>query len=101
MIQVSIDEEALKTLYLEKVEERLKELESTVFFMNSKQLQAYLGMSWNTITTCLMADEDFPKIRLGAKWLFPTKEVSDYMKIYYERVRDNGGDILKYRRPGQ
>lgn len=101
MIQVSIDENQLKALYLEKVEERMKEIEQTVFFMNSKQLQTYLGMSWNTITTCLMVDEDFPKVRLGNQWRFPSHEVKVYMENYYEEVRRNGGNILEYRRPSQ
>ncbi|WHX25137.1 helix-turn-helix domain-containing protein [Virgibacillus halodenitrificans] len=98
MIHFEIDEEQLKDLYLEKVEEKLEELEAEVFFMNSKQLSAYLNMSWNTIVEHLLYEDDFPSIRLGSKWLFNRKEVKAYMEKYYEAVRNNGGDILRYKR---
>ena len=98
LITLKIDEEELKELYLQRVEEHLKELETDVFFMNSKQLSAYLNMSWKTIVTHFLYEEDFPKVRLGAKWLFNKKEVQEYMDKYYVEVRSNGGDFLRYKR---
>lgn len=98
MISFEIDQELLKELYLQKVEEHLQEIEMEVFFMDSKQLATYLNMSWNTIVSHLLYDEKFPKVRLGSKWLFNRKEVQEFMKKYYVEVRNNGGDILKYKR---
>jgi len=98
MINIQVDQEKIKELYLQKIDERLRELESEVFFMNSKQLAAYLNMSWNSIVTHILSDEEFPKIRLGSKWLFHKKEVSNYMEKYYDEVRKNGGDILTFKR---
>ncbi|WP_057915811.1 MULTISPECIES: helix-turn-helix domain-containing protein [Peribacillus] len=98
MISFEIDQELLKALYIQKVEEHLREIEQEVFFMDSKQLATYLNMSWNTIVSNLLYDEDFPKVRLGSKWLFNRKEVQEFMKAYYVEVRNNGGDILKYKR---
>lgn len=100
MITFEINQEELKELYLQKIEEHIQELESEVFFMNTKQLASYLNMSWNTIVTNLLYDEEFPKVRLGSKWLFNKEEVQKYMKKYYFEVCDNGGDILKYKRRG-
>ncbi|PAL05263.1 helix-turn-helix domain-containing protein [Peribacillus simplex] len=100
MINFEIDKEQLRELYLQKVEERLEALESEVFFMNSRQLAAYLNMSWNTICENLLYDQEFPSLRLGSKWLFNKKEVQMYMDKYYIEVRNNGGDILKYKRRG-
>jgi excisionase family DNA binding protein len=98
MINFEIDQELLKELYLRKVEEHLQEIEMEVFFMDSKQLATYLNMSWNTIVSHLLYDEKFPKVRLGSKWLFNRIEVQEFMKKYYVEVRNNGGDILKYKR---
>jgi excisionase family DNA binding protein len=98
MINFEIDQELLKELYLQKVEEHLQEIEMEVFFMDSKQLATYLNMSWNTIVSHLLYDEKFPKVRLGSKWLFNRKEVQEFMEKYYLEVRNNGGDILKYKR---
>lgn len=98
MIQVQIDELQLKAMYLEKLEERLKEIEETVFFMNSKQLTAYLNMSWASVEKHMLHDEEFGAIRLGQKWLFHKKTVDEYMNRFYRAVRDSGGDIQKYVR---
>ena len=97
MINIEVDQEKLKELYLQKIDEHLQELESDVFFMNSKQLATYLNMSWNTIVTHLLYDEEFPKIRLGSKWLFHKKEVGKYMEKYYIEVRKSGRDINSYK----
>jgi len=45
LITIEVDQEKLKELYLQKIDEHLQELESEVFFMNSKQLAKYLNMS--------------------------------------------------------
>ncbi|WP_210471674.1 helix-turn-helix domain-containing protein [Sporosarcina sp. 6E9] len=100
MIVLEIDQKQLKDLYLQKVEEKLKELESEVFFMNSKQLCGYLNMSWNTIVDSFLYDDEFPSLRVGTKWLFNKKEVQKYMEKYYEELKYNGKDILKYQRKG-
>lgn len=98
MIQVNINEEELKEIYIKMVEERLTEIEGETFFLNSAQLKKYVGMSWNPIQLHLMSDPDFPAIRLGNKWLFPRNEVEQYMKKYYQAVRDSGGEITKFKR---
>ncbi|WP_203332624.1 helix-turn-helix domain-containing protein [Planococcus beigongshangi] len=100
MIQVQIDESQLKALYLEQLDKRMKEIEGEVFFMSSKELCRFVGMSWPLVSAHLISDYDFPKIRMGNKWLFPKREVAEYMQKYYEAVRDNGGDIKTYKKKG-
>ena len=56
MITIEVDQEKLKDLYQQKIDEHLQELESKVFFMNSKQLPTYLNMSWNRIVTRSLHD---------------------------------------------
>lgn len=96
MIQIDFDQARLEELAKEALAERMKEIENDVFFMDSKQLQKFVGMSWNSITFHLLSDPTFPKLRLGSKWLFPRQEVESYMHKYYAAVRDGGGDIKKY-----
>ncbi|MGO1059341.1 hypothetical protein ACTL32_09465 [Planococcus sp. FY231025] len=97
MIQVSIDEKALEELYLQKVEERLNQLESHLFYMNSKQLQNYMNVSWSTIEKHFLYDEKFGAIRLGSRWLFNKKIVDEYLENHYWQVRQNGGDMLSWK----
>ncbi|MBE1557008.1 DNA-binding protein [Sporosarcina limicola] len=96
MIQIEINQDQLERLYLQKVEERLNEIESKHYFMDSKQLTTYLNMSWPTVVKHFLYEEEFGAIRLGSKWLFNRKEVDKYMDKFYKAVRDSGGDIQKY-----
>lgn len=96
MIQVQINEEELKALYLQRLDERLKEIEQDVFFMNSAQLQKYLNMSWSTIEKLFLHDPEFGATRLGSRWLFHKETVKSYMEKRYEAVRSSSGDFLKH-----
>lgn len=98
MFQIQIDENALKQLYLSKIEERLQAIEQEVFYFSSKELCRYLGMSWNTIVNNLLIDESFPHIRVGNRWLFPVEDVKLYMKKHTREVMENGRDLLEYRK---
>lgn len=98
MISIQIDQAELERIYIEKVEERLKEIESTHYFMNTKQLCAYLNMSWPTIERNFLYEEGFGALRCGSKWLFNTKQVDKFLDEYYQQVMKNGGDILNYKK---
>lgn len=98
MFELKINEEELKALYLQKLDERMKEIEKDVFFMNSKQLQNYLNMGWSSIVQHLLHEEEFGSIRLGNKWLFEKKRVDAYMQKFSEDVRKQGGNIQTYQR---
>lgn len=98
MINIDFDQSQLEDMAKEALAERMKEIENDVFFMDSKQLQKFVCMSWNSIVTHLLSDSEFPAIRLGHRWLFPRQEVTEYMQKYYEAVRNSGGDIQKFVR---
>lgn len=98
MIEVRIDQEELKALYLQKVEERIREIEETTFYFSSKELCRYLGISWNTIVNHLLIDEAFPRLRLGNRYLFPVSDVKRYMEKYTRDVMSNSGDILQHHK---
>lgn len=98
MITLEVNQEELKEIYLQKIDEKLKEFENDVFFMNSKQLTTYLNMSWASVEKHMLHDTEFGAIRLGSKWLFHKKTVDEYMNKFYQAVRDQGGDIQKYVR---
>ncbi|MGM0899410.1 MAG: helix-turn-helix domain-containing protein [Bacillota bacterium] len=98
MIHIELNEQELKGIYIKMVEQRLTELEAETFFLDSKQLQKFTGMGWNSIVAYLLSDPKFPSLRLGNKWLFPRQEVEKYLQRYYEAVRDSGGEITNYRK---
>lgn len=98
MITLNINEEMLKEMYNQKIEEYLSTVERESMFMTFNDLVKYLNMSNVSIREFLLWRNDFPKIRLGSKWLFPRKEVAAFMMKYLEEVRAVGGDIHAMKR---
>jgi len=99
MLNIEIDELMVKSLLEKAIDERVKEIEQTVYFMNSKEVLKYVGMSWNSFNEHIMSDPNFTAaIRLGNKWLFNRKELDAYLEKFFVAVRENGGDIQKYKR---
>ncbi|MGB2871792.1 helix-turn-helix domain-containing protein [Psychrobacillus psychrotolerans] len=98
MIQLNIDEEAFKEMYSQKIDEYLGTIERESMFMSFNDLVKYLNMSNVSIREFLLWRNDFPKIRLGSKWLFPRKEVANFMEKYLDEVRAVGGDIHAMKR---
>lgn len=98
MINFQLDEKVLEEIYNQKVDEYLKSVERESMFMTFNDLVKYLNMSNVSIREFLLWRNDFPKIRLGTKWLFPRKEITNFMEKYLEEVRAVGGDIHAMKR---
>lgn len=79
MIDIKVNEEELKSIYLAEVRKRLDEIELQTMLMNSKQLCKMLSLSWPTVERIFLSDPNFPKIRIGAKWVFNRREVQEYV----------------------
>ncbi|KKB33791.1 MerR family transcriptional regulator [Bacillus thermotolerans] len=87
MIEIKLDDEQLKDLYLAEVRKRLEKFEAESYLMNSKQLCKFLNLSWPTIQQTFLIDPSFPSIRLGSKWLFNRKEVQEYIDYWSSEVK--------------
>ena len=98
MYSLNVDKEFFKELYNPEFEEYLATIERESMFMTFNDLVKYLNMSNVSIREFLLWRDDFPKIRLGSKWLFPRNEVADFMQKYLEEVRAVGGDIHAMKR---
>ncbi|MCM3637740.1 hypothetical protein M3152_08400 [Sporosarcina luteola] len=99
MFEIAINQDHLEKLAREVIEERVKEIDQKIFFMDTKQVLQYVNMSWNSFNTNIMADPNFKAaIRLGSKWLFNKKELDNYLDRFFHEVRDSGGDIQQYKR---
>ena len=84
MIEITVDEEALRTLYLEELNKRLDKLEEESYLINTKQLCEMLSLSLPTIQKVFLSDPDFPYMRIGAKWVFHRKKVEAYIDKWAE-----------------
>lgn len=99
---MEINEEVLSDLIIRVAEEHIEslKLEENLYFMNSRQLEEYVGLSWPTITKIFLSDPEFPVLKKGKHYMFHKKDVDAYSDVYYEELKRNGNDILQYRRKG-
>lgn len=79
MLNVQIDEQEAKEIYLDKVEEHIKRFDAELLFWDSKELKKRTCMSWNTIQDLFFFDPDFPKCKVGGKWYFPAGETKRFL----------------------
>lgn len=52
--------------------------------LSAKELQGYVGMSWNSIQKYFFHLEDFPKKKIGNKWYFHRELLDEFLKNYHE-----------------
>jgi hypothetical protein len=76
---VQVDDQQVKQLYLEKIEEKMKELDAELVFWDRKELLKRTCMSWNFIMEKFFMDPRFPKHKVGAKWYFPAQETKAFL----------------------
>ncbi|WP_028392755.1 hypothetical protein [Bacillus cihuensis] len=79
MLNIQIDEREVKQLYLEKLEERIKEIDIEMVFWDANELKRRTCMSWNTIQEKFFFDTRFPKHKIGGKWYFPADRTKKFL----------------------
>ncbi|MBT2657444.1 helix-turn-helix domain-containing protein [Bacillus sp. ISL-18] len=93
MLNISLDENELKKLYLEEVRKRVCEIEEQKLLIDVNELCNMLSLSRPTVEKLFISNPKFPSLRVGKKWLFPRKEVEEYIKRWSSDVRKNGGNV--------
>lgn len=99
MIEIKLDDNQLKKMYLEEVRKRLDKFEAESLLMDSKQLCRMLSLSWPTVQQMFLSDPNFPSIRIGSKWLFNRMEVQDYINqwsVAFKKTATNTKKDVKY-----
>ncbi|WLR52437.1 DUF771 domain-containing protein [Bacillus tianshenii] len=79
MINVQVDQEEVRQMYLEKLEERVKELDVERVFWDANELKRRTCMSWGTIQEKFFFDPRFPKHKVGGKWYFPAQDAKKFL----------------------
>lgn len=93
MFNINLNENELKTIYLEEVQKRLDVWEQQTLLMDMKELCKILSLSRPTVEKLFIFNPDFPSMRVGKKWLFNRKEVEEYIKSWGIDVRKKGGSV--------
>ncbi|WHY71279.1 group-specific protein [Fictibacillus enclensis] len=87
LIEVQVDEEAIKRMYHEAIERRIEKLENELVYWDSNELKRRTCMSWNTILNNFFFEKDFPKIKVGGKWYFPATETKKFLTQWLYQLK--------------
>ncbi|WP_050613285.1 group-specific protein [Bacillus testis] len=84
MLNIQIDQDEVKQLYLEKLEEKIQEVDAELVFWDAAELKRRTCMSWNTIQEKFFFDHRFPKHKIGGKWYFPADKAKTFLLEWME-----------------
>lgn len=87
LIEVQVDEEAIKQMYHEAIERRIEKLDNDLVYWDSSELKRRTCMSWNTILNNFFYEQDFPKIKVGGKWYFPAVETKQFLTRWLYQLK--------------
>lgn len=87
MLQIQVDQEAIEKLYIEAINKKIQEVDRELVFWDTKELKRRTCLSWNTIQDNFFHHKDFPKVKIGGKWMYPAKETEDFLKTWLEEKR--------------
>lgn len=89
MINVQINEQEVRQLYFQKLEEKMMEIDAELIFWDSKELMRRTCLSWNNIQEKFFYDPRFPKYKVGQKWMFPAKQTRDFLLTWLSEQPTN------------
>jgi hypothetical protein len=84
MLNIQIDEDQVKEIYLQKLQERMREIEKSFLFWDTAELKRQTHLSWNTIQKEFFFDPRFPKHKVGGKWMFPAEKTKTFLLEWIE-----------------
>lgn len=88
MLNIEIDQQEVRQLYLEKLAEKIKEVDVELVFWDANELKRRTCMSWNFIQEQFFFDPSFPKYKVGNKWYFPARETQQFLLNWLKRRDD-------------
>lgn len=85
MLTVQVDENLINELLQMEIQKRLDKLERQQTFWDTDDLKKHTRMSWNTIQDNFFHDPDFPKAKIGGKWIYPAKEAEQFLLNWLQK----------------
>jgi hypothetical protein len=84
MINVKIDENEIRKLFLEELREHVKKVDAELLFWDTKELVKRTCMCMNTMQKEFFYDPRFPKKKIGRKWYFPAQKTKEFLLEWIE-----------------
>lgn len=87
MLQIQVDHEEIEKLYIEAINKKIQEVDRDLVFWDTKELKRRTCLSWNTIQDNFFHHKDFPKVKIGGKWMYPAKETETFLGNWLKEKR--------------
>lgn len=79
MFQVQVDEQLVLNIARDEIKAKLEKVESEFVFWDLKTLCEKTCMSRSFVLETFFFLPDFPRYKVGTKWLIPAKEASEFL----------------------
>lgn len=79
MLSIQIDQEEVKQMYMEKLKEKISEVDAELVYWDANELKRRTCMCWNTIQKEFFFDPRFPKYKVRNKWYFPADKAKQFL----------------------
>lgn len=89
MLNIKIDSEQLEQDYKAALNKAISEITFQKTFWDFKELMNQTCMSKSFILEKFFYDEDFPKYKVGQKWLFPAIETQEFLTDWLKKQARN------------
>lgn len=85
MLKVQIDSEQLEQDYKAALNKAISEITHAKTFWDFNELMNQTCMSKSFILEKFFYEPDFPKYKVGQKWLFPAVETQEFLTTWLKR----------------
>lgn len=82
LLQLQVDDNQLESMIRDELQNRLKQLEHRHTFWDMNELERQTCMSRSFILDRLFYHPDFPKFKIGQKWLMPARETEEFLLMW-------------------
>ncbi|GEK30298.1 hypothetical protein KZO01_06070 [Kurthia zopfii] len=89
MLNVQIDSEQLEHDYKVALNKAISEITFQKTFWDFKELMNQTCMSKSFILEKFFYEPDFPKYKVGQKWLMPAVETQEFLKNWLKKQSQN------------
>lgn len=85
MLTVQVDENLINEIVTNEVAKKVEASAHRHTFWDMKELCRQTNMSENFIKEHFFYDEQFPKFRVGRKWLMPAKDTEKFLLAWLKK----------------
>lgn len=84
MVEIKLNENEIEKIYREELEKHLKKIDDEMVFWDTQTLCKKTNLSFNTIKDLFFYNEEFPKHKVGNKWLYPAEKTRKFLLNWIE-----------------